>query len=387
MPGSHNRKRRLILYGVTRNSYHCMEEALRYARAHNWTLCLDAALTWTVPLRWKGDGILASLTEGDELTDYVLSRPEPRVLVGSTMPDVPGPRVLHDNRMGGRMAAEHFMRLGFTHYGFVKLRDMHFNIDQIEGFRGTLAEHGHPCQVHAFSSPENRRKHPETWLRHLLRDLPKPVALFIADDVLAADLVHVAVENGIRVPEDVAILGTPNIPEVVLAAPVPVSSVEMDEEGLIYRACGLLDSIMDGKRPPRRPICVPPRGIVERASTNVVVFGDELVRKAMELIRSRLDQPIGIQQIAADLGIDRRHLLAAFRRTVGSSPHEVLKTQRLLKVKELLLDTSLTLPAIAERTGFTTHQYLCRVFRSATGMTPATYRRTQTRRGMARMGT
>lgn len=379
-PTRHAKKRRLILYGITQNTYHCMDAALHYARTHHWTLCLDAALTWTIPLRWRGDGIIAFLSEGSALTDYVLSRPEPKVFITSAMPQVRGPRVIHDNRLAGHLAAEYFMGLGFSHYAFVKLRDMHFNAGQITGFRETLEKRGFTCQILEFTSPANRCKKPETWLRHLLHDLPKPVAIFAADDVLATDLVHVALEAGIRVPDDVAILGTPNIPEIVTASPVPVSSVEMDEEGVIFRACELLDAILDGERPPGQPICVPPRGIVERASTNVVVFGDRLVREAMEMMRTQIDRPIGIEQIADDLGVDRRQLSAAFRRSVGHSPHEVLLAERLRKVKELLTETPLTLPDIARQTGFTTHQYLCRFFREATNMTPSAYRRTRSRR-------
>jgi len=367
-------KRRRILYGIARNTYQRLEGALRYAQEHDWDLCVDPALTWNIPLRWKGDGIIALLAEETPLTDYVLRRPEPKVLIENTMPHVPGPRVINDNVAAGRMAADYFTGLGFRHYAFVRLRDMYFNADQQEGFVKTLEAGGHACSVHAFTDPRNRYRHPESWARNVLKRLPQPVAIFAADDVLAADLVDLAVELGIRVPRDVAVLGTPNIAEIANHARVPVSSVEMNEEGLTYRACEILDAILHGASPPPSPVRVAPRGVVERASTDVVVVEDRLVRDAIETMRARIAEPIGIEQIAAGLHTDRRHLAQAFRRALGRSPHDVLREQRIRKVRELLTSTDLTLPLIARRTGFTTHQYLCRAFRQATGMTPSAYR-------------
>lgn len=374
MSAKHANKKRRILYGISRNSYQRLEGALQYAREHNWTLCLDTALTWTIPMRWQGDGIIALLDEGSELTDYVLRRPEPKVFIENTLNKASEPCVMNDNRQAGRMAAEYFIGHGFNNYAFVKLRDMYFNYDQISGFRDTLTEQGYTCHTHAFSDPANKSKNPETWLRNILRKLPKPMAIFAADDILATDMVQLALEMNIRVPQDVAVLGTPNIKEIVTASSVQVSSIEMDEAGLVYRACELLDAILDGAQPPKEPILVPPHGIIERASTNIVVFGDRLVREAINIMRSRLSQQIGIEQIAAELNIDRRQLAVAFRKTLNLSPHEVLREQRLRKVKELLLSTDLTLPVIAKRTGFNTHQYLCRFFKTATGQTPSAFR-------------
>ena len=115
-------KKRRILYGVARNTYQRLEGALRYAHEHNWDLCVDSALTWHIPLRWSGDGIIALLAEDNPMTEYVLNRPEPKVLVERMMLDVPGPRIVHDNIIAGRLAAEHFLDKGFKHFAFINLR-------------------------------------------------------------------------------------------------------------------------------------------------------------------------------------------------------------------------------------------------------------------------
>ena len=60
-------------------------------------------------------------------------------------------------------------------------------------------------------------KRPDTWtarrrwLKRGLADLPKPVAVFALDDLLAADVIETSVECGFRVPDDVAVMGAGNI--------------------------------------------------------------------------------------------------------------------------------------------------------------------------------
>jgi len=77
-----------------------------------------------------------------------------------------------------------------------------------------------------------------------------------------------------------------------------------------------------------------------------------IARRWQPVDAGRIDEPIGIEQIAAGLDTDRRHLAQAFRRAFGRSPHDVLREQRLRKVRELLTSTDLTLPEIARRAGF-----------------------------------
>jgi LacI family transcriptional regulator len=370
-------KKRRILYGVARNTYQRLEGALQYAHDHNWDLCVDTALTWHIPLRWQGDGILAYPAESNSLTDYVLSRPEPKVLVERLLPEMAGPRVVHDNIAAGTLAAEHFISKGFCNFAFVSLREMYFNNDQINGFKSRIEEAGHTASICTYPTDGNTpQPDQENWLRQILKKLPRPLALFAADDVLAVDIVHISRECGLRVPDDIAVLGTPNIPEIVERAPVPVSSVIMDEAGLIYRACALLDDILDGKQNPDNFTLVPPLGLAARASTDTSVFSNPLVRDGLAYIRDHCHEPIGVQEVADALNVDRRILSTVFKNVTGQTPHQAISAKRLEQVKYLLTTTDWPLPRIAATTGFTTHQYLCRFFKNATGISPSSYRST-----------
>ena len=61
----------------------------------------------------------------------------------------------------------------------------------------------------------------------------------------------------------------------------PLSSVILDHELMGYRAAELLDRMMKGKKYSKKPIMIPPRGVVARRSTDVVAIDDPLTAKAV----------------------------------------------------------------------------------------------------------
>jgi len=87
---------------------------------------------------------------------------------------------------------------------------------------------------------------------------------------VAARLLRACDDAGVSVPEEVAVLGCDNDPMVCDYAPVPLSSVDNDWERAGYEGAKLPDQLMEGKRAPRKPILIPPKGVVTRLSTNIL---------------------------------------------------------------------------------------------------------------------
>ena len=74
------------------------------------------------------------------------------------------------------------------------------------------------------------------------------------------------------------------------------------------------------------------------------------------------------------IAVSRSVLQRRFQAALGRTVHDLIAGLRLKHVKQLLVETDLTLPAIADRTGFSHVEYLCSAFRKATGITPGTFR-------------
>lgn len=97
------------------------------------------------------------------------------------------------------------------------------------------------------------------------------------------------------------------------------------------------------------------------------------VRRALSLIRERLDETLSLDELAAHARLDKFHLCRAFRAQVGMPPHAYQTQLRVLRAKELLAG-GVKAKDIAARVGFYDQAQLTRHFRRIVGVTPARFR-------------
>ncbi|CAN5924992.1 N/A [soil metagenome] len=98
------------------------------------------------------------------------------------------------------------------------------------------------------------------------------------------------------------------------------------------------------------------------------------VRRAIELLRARIDEPITLDAIAAHAELDKFHLCRAFRAQVGMPPHAYLTSLRIMRAKELLR-SGVKARDVAVRVGLYDQSQLNRHFRRLVGTTPGAYAR------------
>ena len=120
---------------------------------------------------------------------------------------------------------------------------------------------------------------------------------------------------------------------------------------------------------------MPPKGIVVRASTDMVAASDPLVAKALALVAENLSRPWGVAQLCAAIGVAPRRLCRRFTAELGRSPGEEILRQRMARAKALLGDTDLPLREIAAQCGLCHASYLSNLFRRETGLAPRAWRK------------
>jgi AraC family transcriptional regulator len=101
----------------------------------------------------------------------------------------------------------------------------------------------------------------------------------------------------------------------------------------------------------------------------------DLASRALEYLRSRLDEAPGLGEIAAAVGAHPAHLARAFRRTHGESIGTMCRRLRLERGADLLRAGRAPLVEIAADCGFSSQAHFTTAFRHAFGMTPGAYRR------------
>ena len=159
-----------------------------------------------------------------------------------------------------------------------------------------------------------------------------------------------------------------------LASP-PLSAIRASYERIGFEAAALLEKLMNGEPHARGPMLVPPGDVVIRQSTDVLAVHDEALEKALRFIRANLSLSMNVTQIAKSTGVSRRALERKFRAIVGQSPLQEIRRLRIELAKQLLVETNLPTPPIADRCGFATAQMFSDVFRQQTGQSPTAYRR------------
>jgi LacI family transcriptional regulator len=327
------------------------------------------------------DGVIGLLWEADVVTRLNRGR-VPAVDVSDFALRARTPGVSVDNVDVGRLAAEHLLERGHAHFAFYGPDTLGFVNGRFEGFVNRLAQAARTCHAlrSGFFPPLRVRMFaqtpaPDPRLDHWLRELPKPVGLFAASDYWGLEVSQACESVGIRVPDEVAMVGVDDDHRFCECAWPTLSSVQLPSRRIGFEAAAMLDRVMSGERLPRTVVRLPSPGIVVRRSSDVRATGDELAAEAARFISEHAADDIGAVDVAAAASASRRSLELRFRKAFGRSLGQEITRVRIDLAKRLLADTDFKMPAIAARAGFPDGNRLAVMFRRHTGMTPTTYRR------------
>lgn len=281
------------------------------------------------------------------------------------------PRVGNDDEEIGRLAARHLLERGFTQFGFLG-DDFHwYSRRRLGGFREVLEGEAHQGrQVHVVSvSGQGNIEQIRRWLG----PLPKPVGVMAINDWRAISIIQVAHQLGLRVPEDIAVVGVDNNQWLTRLSSPKLTSIEPDWERVGFEAARMLDELMRGDTPTPRP-WIKPLGMTQRGSTDILIAEDPVVGRSMAYIQRNYARPITVEHLLDEVGVSRRKLESRLKHALGITPHKAICRARVDHAKELLVQSDAPMERIARQCGFGTSNQLQIVFKRTTGMTPGQYR-------------
>ena len=350
--------------------------------AGNWLIHVEPRGRYerfTVPVGWKGTGIIARINR-QALADEIVQTGLPTVNVSWYPFD--GPRIARctvDEEKTGQLAAEYFLSNGFQNFAYCgPLGQPGYASLLAEAFRTAVEAAQRQCQ---FFVPPPGDQNTIPWNVLLtsqvkwLKQLPKPTALLCWSAVRGRQVTEACHYAGLRVPDEVAVLGGDFDDLMSSISHPPLSTIDEPAEQIGYAAAATLEKMMSGRQAAPAPQWFPPTRIKVRHSTDTLAIDDPLVRDALAYIRQRSPLGINVADVVRHLCVARRSLEQRFIKLLSRTPAAEIRRVRIEDAKRLLIESDGSIAEVAQAAGFSQQDLFSRTFRAAVGMPPREFRR------------
>ena len=103
-------------------------------------------------------------------------------------------------------------------------------------------------------------------------------------------------------------------------------------------------------------------------------LGPARLRRIADLVHARLEDELGLDELAQSVGLSTAHFARMFRKSTGETPHQFVLRHRLERAKTMLRAPDARILDVAVGCGFKTQQHFAQVFRDVCGVSPTRYR-------------
>ncbi len=255
--------------------YEAVSGALKAAKERGWMVSILGFKDRAEELTLLRKAITQRLVDGVLLFDPQESDPRfsllkgglPFVVIGRT-DDPEIYTVDNDNVQAAKLATQHLIHLGHKRIAFVHIPLNYFTaIDRLEGYRQALTEAGLPFRKELLIEADGYYG-VEAGYRAMLSLLEKvkerPTAVLAMDDTLALGCIQAAAEKGLKVPDDLAVVGFNDSAFSAHCEP-PLTTVRIFAETLAYYAVDMLLRLIQGEVVAPSRVTVPTQLIVRKS--------------------------------------------------------------------------------------------------------------------------
>ncbi|NWG22323.1 MAG: LacI family DNA-binding transcriptional regulator [Chloroflexi bacterium] len=218
----------------------------------------------------RADGVIAVLFHTSARELFTLLDMGIAIVRLESTPKDAGPRPLDnlflDNTAAAEAAVSYLLDAGHTRIGMIAgTLDTPPRELRIRGYRQALARRRLLPDVQLIRSGDFREEGGEQAMRELLRLPRRPTAVFAANDLMAIGALVAARDAGVRVPEDVAVVGFDDIPAARVVTP-PLTTIAQHPDRMGQRAAEMVFERLDGRAPAHGRVEAAPFELVIRQS-------------------------------------------------------------------------------------------------------------------------
>jgi len=364
---------------------------VKYSHEHSpWVMCkmplslrdggkMNEVLDFAV--MWRADAIIGQFRSGDNVGMF---RKKGIIAIAQDyqkrFPSISN--ISGDYHQAGKICADYFIRRGVKNYAFYGLKDVVWSTERKEGYEEEIRQRVGDCTI----SVQEGIYLSDTWwydlskLTEWLKALPKPVAILACDDNRAYHIIEacqMSGEPGLRIPEDILVLGVDNDESLCTLSSPPLSSLNQDVEKAGYNTAAMIDEMLEMPLSERfdhiRDVVVRHTFITTRRSTDAFIHDNPYISHVMYYIYSHLNSHLCVDDIVKEVPMSRRLLEETFRKEVGTSIYQYIINARVEKLKDLIRNgyTPLQGSIVLEMD----YKILARSFKKVTGMSPGEFAR------------
>ena len=165
-------------------------------------------------------------------------------------PDFPLDMLYVDNVAAAYMAVTFLVERGHTRIGMIGGLDVAVGQKRLEGYIKALTQHGIPIAQEMVRHGDFTEEGGYREMCVLLQASPRPTAVFTANDLMALGALFAIKESGLRVPDDVAIVGFDDIPTSRLVSP-PLTTIRKPQNLIGQRAVEMILERLDNTVAPK----------------------------------------------------------------------------------------------------------------------------------------
>ena len=324
---------------------------------------------------WEIDVIIGTFEDGD---DIGMLRDNGIIVIAQDfkqrMNGVPN---ITGNYIGtGQMAARYFVDRGFRNFGFFGLKDVCWSDERYEGYRKELKAQGLDDSLYKYNMQDIDRHwfYERSALAQWLKELPKPIGIMTCDDNQGNNLIQACNTAGIKIPQEVSILGVDN-DELLCNLSIPtLSSIAVDIERGGFQVAELIDRLVESPDSAFENIILQPTKIVPRISTAAYATSDSEILKAIMYIHQNSRRKISVDDVVEQVALSRRLLEIRFKEVTGESIYQYIILLRLKTFAEMLLETNEQVINIALSLGESDAKSISKKFKAIYGCSPNEYR-------------
>ena len=214
--------------------------------------------------------IVASCRSTVELFFRIEKQNTPYVLIDRMLPGLSAHFVGVDDEAVGMLATQHLIDIGCKRIAHIRGPETSPGLRRLEGYKRALTQSGFKVlDEYIITEPkgdvETRQRGAEA-MRQLLALKPKPDGVFCFNDPLAMGAMNHARDEGIRIPDDIAVIGCGNL-HYDDALSVPLSSINQHSRQIGQEAARIALRILNSKVPPKpESVILQPELIVRRST-------------------------------------------------------------------------------------------------------------------------